>query len=87
MFLKGIKKDSDQIVLVIIVSLFRISRKLVTAKGGNNFKSLYKMQIKNYPEQKDIQRAAMEDACLSYQLYPDLISVQEKEKGIGLIDL
>lgn len=45
------------------------------------------MQIKNYPEQKDIQRAAMEDACLSYQLYPDFIFVQEKEKGIGLIDL
>lgn len=39
MFLKGIKKDSDQIVLVIIVSLFRISRKLVTAEEGNNFKS------------------------------------------------
>lgn len=45
------------------------------------------MQIKNYPEQKDIQRAAMEDACLSYQLYPDFIFVQEKEKGIGLIGL
>lgn len=53
----------------------------------NPLNSLYKMHIKNYPEQKDIQRAVMEVAYLSYQLYPDLISVQEKEKGIGLIDL
>lgn len=45
------------------------------------------MQIKNHPEQKDTQRAAKEDACLSYQLYPDLISFQEKEEGVGLIDL
>lgn len=83
MFLKGIKKDSDQLVLVIIVSLLRISRKLLTAQEGNNFKSanffLYKMQIKNHPEHKDIQRAAKEDACLSYQLYPDLISSKRKK--------